>query len=372
MTDTVADVGGDFIPWAQPSYWGSERELVLDALESTWISGGPYVDRLEAELQQQLVIDHVQAVSNGTSALHLAYLGLGLEQGAEIVLPAFGFQAAANVAILAGLRPVFCDVDEHTWCASARTVADAASDQTRAVAVIHTYGNMCPMDEIAELASRRGFPVIEDAAEAFGSRLGNAHAGTLGTIGTFSFHATKTITTGEGGAVATNDGRIAERMALYRSHGLRRKTHYWHEVPGHNFRLSNIQAALGCAQLAHLDRILAERARVYDAYRECLTSDALTLQTFPAGVTAVVWSVGARLSEDAYPQGRDAVLHRMLELGIECRPGFYTPHQLGWYGALLLPAAERLAASVITLPSFPALSEEQIDRICRALFSMRR
>jgi perosamine synthetase len=211
-------------------------------------------------------------VANGTAALHVAYLALGIRAGDEIIVPGFGFLAAANIALHMSARPVFCEVDPRTWCMRAEDIAPLLTARTRAIIAVHTYGNVCNMDGILELAGAHKIPVIEDVAEAFPSRYRNQLAGTMGTIGTFSFQATKTITTGEGGMVTTEESGLHERMVLYRNHGLLRKRHYWHEVPGHNFRLTNLQAALGCAQLERLDAIIVERHRVNDRYRKHLSS----------------------------------------------------------------------------------------------------
>jgi perosamine synthetase len=313
------------------------------------------------------------AVSNGTTAIHLAYLAIGIQAGDEIVAPGFGFLAAANVALHMAARPVFCEVDPRTWCMRAEDIAPVLTARTRAIVVVHTYGNVCDMAPILALANERSIPVIEDAAEAFPSRYRGQLAGTLGTIGTFSFQATKTITTGEGGMVVTRDDALCERMMLYRSHGLRRKKHYWHEVPGLNCRLTNMQAALGCAQMEKLDRIIAERLRVYATYSSRLARmPGVTLQIFRPEVEPVVWAIAVQLDPAAFPQGRDAVLQQMLEAGIETRPGFYSPGQLEYFDCPPLATCDALAASVISLPSYPTLTEPEIERICAQLAKLGR
>lgn len=366
-------LSGPIIPWAKPDFWGHEREYVAEALDSTWISGGAFVDRLEQGFSALSAGARALAVSNGTTAIQLAYLALGVGAGDEIVVPGFGFLAAANVALHMAARPVFCEVDPQTWCMRAEDIEPCLTTNTRAIVVVHTYGNVCDMGSILALANDRGIPVIEDAAEAFPSRYRGQLAGSLGTIGTYSFQATKTITTGEGGMVVTRNDALYDRMALYRSHGLRRKKHYWHEVPGLNFRLTNMQAALGCAQMDKLDRIVAERHRVYSAYREHLAGMAgVTLQSFRPEVDPVVWAIAVRLDAAAFPQGRDAVLAQMLEAGIELRPGFYSPGQLDYFNCPPLATCDALAASIVSLPSYPTLTEPEIERICTQLAKLRR
>jgi perosamine synthetase len=361
------------IPWARPVFWGDEQRRVIEALESTWISGGPFVDQLEEGFSSMSGGARALAVSNGTTAIQLAYLALGLQPGDEIIVPGFCFLAAANVAMHVFVRPVFCEVDPKTWCMRAEDIEPVLTEKTKAIVAVHTYGNVCDMGPILALANERGIAVIEDAAEAFPSRYRGQLAGTLGTIGTYSFQATKTITTGEGGMVVTRDDALYERMVLYRSHGLRRKKHYWHEVPGLNFRLTNMQAALGCAQMEKLDRIVAERRRVYAAYRDRLAEmPGVTLQAFRPDVGPVVWAIAVRLDPEIFPQGRDAVLAQMLEAGIELRPGFYSPSQLDYFDCPPLPICDGLAASIVSLPSYPTLTEPEIDHVCSRLAHLRR
>jgi perosamine synthetase len=361
------------IPWAQPQLWGNEEKYVVEALRSTWISGGPFVDRFESNLADYLSCKHAVAVANGTAALHLAFLTLGLKIGDEVVIPAFGFMAAANIAVQLGLRPVFCDVDAETWCVRADHLAAAVTPKTKAFVVIHTYGNVGDMDTIMALSLASGIPVIEDAAEALGSRYGNGMAGSFGAINTFSFHATKTITTGEGGLVTTDDDRMADLLRLYRSHGLRRERHYWHEVPGHNFRLTNIQAALGCAQFENLSMILDHRARVFAAYERCLSQmRGVKLQCWTSGSAPIAWAVALTLAPEFFPQGRDAIMAAMASEGIETRPGFQPPSEMKYFEATHTPVSDSLGRSVLSLPTFPGLSEAVVTRICDTLAKLGR
>lgn len=361
------------IPWAEPTLWGREEEYAVDALRSTWISGGPYVDRLEADFARYSDARHVLAVANGTAALHLAYLGAGIGAGDEIIVPGFAFMAAANMARMVGATPVFADIDPDTWCITAETVAPLVTERTRAIVPVHTYGNVCAMEALLALGEDRGVLVIEDAAESIGSRWRGRMSGTIAPMGVYSFHATKTITTGEGGAVTTHDDALAQRMRLYRSHGMAR-TRYLHEVAGHNFRLTNLQAAIGCAQLEQIDRIVEARGRVWTTYRDrLLAMPGVRMQFVEPDVDPVMWAVGVRLSPDTLPQGRDAVMDQMTALGIETRPGFYPasamPHL---YGPQHLPMSDALAASILVLPSSPSLDDARIHRICDALASLAR
>ncbi len=361
-----------FIPWARPHLWGQESRYVQEALASTWISGGPFVEKLEGYFRDYLGVPSALLVANGTAALHLAYLALGIGPGDEVILPGYGFLAAANMTLHVGADPVFAEVDPETWLITARGIESSITPRTRAIVVIHTYGNVCDLDAIQTLARTRGIPLIEDAAEALGSRWGGGLAGTVGDLGTYSFQATKTVTTGEGGLVVTRSPELAEKMALYRSHGLQRKTHYWHDLPGHNFRLTNLQAALGYAQVQHWKQIRKERQRISDCYGACLKdAEGIIPQRFAARVDPVVWAVAFRLHPEVYRSGRDAVMAAMQARGIETRPGFFPASVHDYFRTARLPLCEKLARQIISLPAFIGLSDHRIERICQALLELR-
>jgi perosamine synthetase len=233
---------------------------------------------------------------------------------------------------------------------------------------VHTYGNVCEMDDIISLAESRGIAVIEDAAESFGSSYRGQLAGTFGTMGTFSLHAAKTITTGEGGMVVTHSDAVKERLLLYRSHGMNGH-HYWHDVVGHNFRLGNLQAALGCAQLMHINQIVSLRKQMFGTYKKHLSEvPGVVMQRFPPEVNPVPWVVAVKLDPRAYPQGRDKVMADMTAAGIETRPGFYSPGRMRHlYQYSPLSVADDVSEWTLALPSFPSLTEEQIHTICSEL-----
>ena len=362
------------IPWAKPDFWGNEQKYVAEALTSTWISGGPFLDRFENDFGQYFGMPYALTSSNGTAALHLAYLALGLKAGDEVILPGFAFMGAANMSLYVGAEPVFADVDTQTWCLSATEIEKHLTPRTRLIVPIHTYGNICEMDSIMQLADSRGIAVVEDVAEAFASRYKNRLAGVFGGIGTFSFQATKTITTGEGGMVITSDENLYDRMALYRSHGMRRKKYYWHDLAGHNFRLTNLQAALGVAQMEKLEEIVKERKRVHSQYNALLANvPGLTLQYFPPEVDPVLWAIALKLDSVAFPQGRDAVIMEMMQAGIETRPGFVAPRFMPHiYACPELRVTEELSKNVLSLPTYPTLQNEQICFICDQLKNLRR
>ena len=360
------------IPWAKPNFWGNEQEYVTQALASTWISGGPFVERLERYFAAYQGVRCAAATSNGTTALHMAFLALGVQPGDEVIVPGFAFLTAANLALQLGARPVFTEVDPSTWCMTAKGVEKWLSPRTKVIVPVHTYGNVCAVDEILDLISGRPISVVEDVAEAFSSRYKSRLAGTSGVISTFSFQATKTITTGEGGMVVTDNQDLYDRMCLFRSHGMLGRR-YWHEVAGHNFRLTNMQAALGCAQLEKIDRIIWERKRVYRTYEECLSNvPGVAMQRFGPEVDPVVWAIAVKLDPRTYCQGRDRVMQQLKQVGIETRNGFYAASLLDHlYVCPKLPVCEDLSQQVISLPTYPTLGDADIELISDKLKSLR-
>ncbi len=361
------------IPWAKPTFGGREKEYLVDALDSTWISGGPYVERFEQAFLRHLGASHGLTVSNGTTALQVALLALGIGPGDEVIVPEFTFVAPANMVLAVGASPVFADVDPRTFCLDAADVARRITPKTRAIIAVHLYGNVCDMDAIGALARAHGLRLIEDTAQAPFSRYRGRFAGTFGDAGCFSFQAAKTITTGEGGFVVTPHADAEEKMRVIRDHGMRKGKRYWHDTLGHNFRQTNLQAAVGLAQYESLDRIIVERRRVYRAYKERLEGvPGVTLQYFAPEVDPVVWAVALVLDPVAFRVDRDGVMKAMTEVGIETRPGFYPFGAMPVYRTAPLPVGEHLGRTVISVPSFPSLTDDEMTFICDQLKGLRR
>lgn len=353
------------IPWAKPLFGGKEREYVADALSSTWISGGPYVERLEREFLARNEAQYGLAVSNGTTALQLALLALDLAPGDEVIVPGFTFVAPGNMVLACGATPVFVDVDPETWGLDPRRIEEAVTSRTRAIVAVHLYGNAADMDPILKIARKRGLAVVEDAAESLFTTYGGACVGTIGDVGCFSFQATKTITTGEGGFVIARRKELFEKMRVIRDHGMRKGKRYWHDALGFNFRLTNLQAALGCAQLERVDEFIRLRARMRREYERRLSGmPGVALQRFDAKVEPVLWAVAAKLDARRFGGDRDWVIDRLAAAGIECRPGFYPFSVMPMYKSKKLPVAEEVGLNAISFPSFPSLTVEQIERVC--------
>lgn len=362
------------LEWYNFSFWGQEKLYVNEALDSTWLSGGEYLDKFESALSVKLKLPNAFLVSNGTAALQLAFLTIGIEPGDEVIVPAFGFMAAANVLKLMNAIPVFADINNEHWSLTTESIASKITLKTKAIVVIHNYGIVAEIEKIQQLAKSNNIFLIEDCAESIFSRFNNSFAGSFGDISTFSFHATKTISTGEGGMVTCRNDVLSEKLKLIRSHGLKReKKHYWHEHYGNNFRLSNILAAIGFGQLEKAEEIISNKDRVYQMYLNQLKDDSnIKFQKIPMECEPVVWAIAISINTNKFD--RDSILEKLKINGVECRPGFYTPDQLPIYnnGSLVenYPIANHIAQSVIVLPSFPRLSNEDIVKICKILKSI--
>ena len=356
------------IPWAKPTLFGNEKEYVSDALNSTWISGGKYVNRLEESIAKYCGAKFGVAVSSGTAALHLSLLALGIGPGDEVIVPGFTFVAPANMVVGVGGTSVYADINPRTWCIDVKSIKSCISSKTKAIIPVHLYGNVCRMEEIIGLARSKNLFVIEDTAEAAFSKYKGKYAGTFADVGCYSFHATKNITTGEGGMVLTDDKKLYEKMQIIRDHGMRKDKRYWHDIIGFNFRLTNFQAALGCAQLEKVNIILKERRRVYKTYsRELNSIPGVEMQHFPYEVQPVVWTVAIRIDPPHFKGNRDWIIRKLLEAKIETRPGFYALSLMPPYNSPPLPVSIKVSKTIITLPTYPSLTEEEIIYICGQL-----
>lgn len=353
------------ISWAKPALAGRETEYIQDALLSSWISGGHYVERFEREFASCHGRPYALAVSSGTAALYLALRALSIGPGDEVIVPGFTFAAPVNMVMETGAVPVYADVDASTWCLSPASVEENITSRTKAILAVHLYGNVCEMEALRDLAGRSGLFIVEDAAQAAFSRYKERRAGTWGDIGCFSFHATKTIAMGEGGCVLTSNEDYHARMRTLRDHGMSRDKRYWHDVRGYNFRLTNLQAAVGCAQLERIEDVISRRKRVYEWYRMYLRdARGVTWQAFHPETDPVIWTLALKLDPAFFKGDRDFVMSALSHVGIETRPGFYPFSAMPLYKAPPLPVAQEVAGRIICLPFYPDLLEKQVAFIC--------
>ncbi len=344
------------IPMARPLIDEETRQAVLEVLESGRLAQGPRVLEFEERFAEWNEVPFAIAVSSGTAALLLALMALGVGPGDEVITTPLTFAATANVVLFVGARPVFADIDPMTLNLDPEAVERRITARTRAILLVHLYGNPCEMEAFQELAERYGLALIEDAAHAPGALYQGKPVGSFG-IGCFSFYATKNITTGEGGMITTGDPRLARRLRMLRDHGQSAK--YVHEILGLNFRMTELQAAIGIGQLIHIDSWNARRralAAIYDARLRGVDKLAITPQSTPV----------YHLYTIRVPAGlRDVLRQRLEEAGIETGVHYPIPlyrqplyQRLGYNDSL--PVAERATQEVLSLPIHPALREEEI------------
>lgn len=358
-----------WIPVYSPSLGEEEWHNVRECIESTWISSrGRFVEEFETTFATRIGAEHAVSVCNGTVALHLALLALGIGADDRVAVTTFTYVAAANAIRYVGAEPVFVDSDPETLQMSAADFSvKAATRDVRAVVVPHLYGSVADMHEIMLECDARGILVVEDAAESYGTRIGAQHAGTFGHVGTFSFFGNKTVTTGEGGMVCTDDDALAAKIRKLRGQGLADDREYWHDVVGYNYRMTNICAAIGVAQLRRSEQIIADKRELAHFYRDELIDLPLEFHDELPGTTHSFWmcSVQAQCGDQ-----RDRLRSHLRRVGIDSRPFFPPVHTMPMYekwSAGSFPGAELAAGRGINLPSSPTLSGAERRRIVDAI-----
>lgn len=355
------------IPVSAPSITEREVAEVAGVMASGWISSqAPTVEAFERALAARYGLPEAVSASNGTTALHLALLALGIGPGDEVLVPTLTFAASVNVIRHAGAEPRFVDVEPATWGIDPLELERRITPRSRAVIVVHLYGHPADVGRIQPIAARHGLRVIEDCAEAQDARVAGRHVGTFGDVGCFSFFANKIMTTGEGGACLTRDPALAASMRLLRSHGMDPARRYHHPVVGYNYRMTALQAALGLAQLARLDELVAARARVRAWYDRELSSlvarGDLTPMPHAPWADPVCWFYSVLVPTPR----RDGLMAHLAAHGIETRPFFPPMHQQGAYpahAAEVFARSEELAARGLNLPTFAGLAEADVARV---------
>lgn len=355
------------IPVYRPDLSGRERELLLDAFDSGWISGrGPYIERFEHDFARVVGRQHAIAVSNGTVALSLALAALAVGAGDEVVVPTYTYVACANTVRNAGAAPVLCDARADTLQPDLADLLGRVGDRTAAVVVPHLFGFVQDLREVRADLGGRGVFLVEDCSQALGASIGGRPAGTQAIASTYSFFGNKTITTGEGGMVTTDDDALADLMRRLRNQGMSESAPYHHDLVAFNFRMTNLQAAIGVAQLERLETTLQRKREIADGYRDRLAGTGIRLLGDPTGGRSAQWLVTAVLPDAV---GREALIRDLQRDGIDIRPGFVPMHRLPMYqrDPLGYPQTEQFHRKVVCLPSFPALREDEVERVAEAI-----
>lgn len=361
-----------FIPVAEPLLGGKELEYVTDCIKSGWVSSlGEYVRVFENRFADYCGVQHGVATFNGTVALHLLAVTLKLGPGDEVIMPSLTYVATANAIRYTGATPVFVDSQRDTWNIDPATVAAAVTPRTKAIIAVHLYGHPADMDPLRTIANEHNLLLLEDAAEAHGATYKGRRVGGLSDAAIFSFYGNKIITTGEGGILVTNNQDWAKRAYFLENQGRYADNPYYHPEIGYNYRMTNIQAAIGVAQLERIDEMITIRKRNAAHYNGQLAGvPGLTLPPDKEWAENVYWMYSV-LVEDDFGLSRDEVRGQLRAAGIDSRPFFYPIHTLPMYQmGQSLPVTEELGQRGINLPSSATLTTGQIDYICDTLIAL--
>jgi len=360
------------IPVASPLFIGNEKKYVLDCIETGWVSSiGKYIKEFEDKFASFCKVKHAISCSNGTAALHLALLAHEVGPNDEIIIPTLTYIATANAVKYCGARPVFVDSEPQTWNIDPNRIEENITERTKGIIVVHLFGHSADMDPIIEIARKYNLFLIEDAAEAHGALYKKRLVGSIGHIGTFSFFGNKIITTGEGGMVVTNNDVYAEKIRLLKGQGMDPNRRYWFPMIGYNYRMTNVQAALGLAQLETLDFHLGKRREIASSYYEYLNEvPDILFQVEQPWAKSVYWMFSIVLGKNISTE-RDSLITKLYEEGIETRPIFFPMHVLPPYRDLQrkdrFPVADYISRKGLNLPTHSKLSNEDIQFICKKI-----
>ncbi len=357
-----------FIPVAEPVFAGNEKRYVLDCLDTTWISSnGKYIDEFEKQFANYIGVKHAISVCNGTVALHVALLALGVKPGDEVIVPTLTYIATANSVSYCGAKPVFVDSEMNCWNIDPLRIEEKITPRTKGIIVVHLFGHPVDMEPIEDIAARYGLFILEDAAEAHGAEYKGRKVGSLGIAATFSFYGNKIITSGEGGMIVTNDDQLASMMRQIKGQGQDFHHRYWFPIIGYNYRMTNIQAAIGLAQLEKIDWHIERRRQVAHWYQERLDElEGVKYQPELPWAKNVYWMNCLVLAEH-HRIDRDSLIRELANRGIETRPFFYSMHALPPYRSMEalphFPVADYLSKMGLNLPSSAKLTETEVDLI---------
>ena len=350
-------------PVYQPSLKGNELKYVTDCIESTWISSkGKYIGNFEKQFAGYLNVGYATSVCNGTVALHLALLVLDIKQGDEVIVPTFTYIASVNAISYVGANPVFVDSLQQTCQLDYNDVERKITSKTKAIMAPHIYGHPCEMDILLDICDRHHLLLIEDCAEAIGSKYNDQHLGTFGDIAAYSFFGNKTITTGEGGMVVTNSNALYDKARNLKNQGIS-DILYWHDAIGYNFRMTNICAAIGLAQLERIDEIITSKIRIAALYRKAFENTAIEFHGQADNAFNSYWMCSILIP---HAEQRNELRSFLNQSGIETRPLFYPVHSMPIYSRFAtsgFPIADNISLRGINLPSYPDLTDEDVQFI---------
>ena len=352
-------------PISQPTITEKEIQYVNDAIRSGWVSSlGYYIEELEKKFAAFCGVDYCVLTNNGTTGLHLALEALNIQADDEIIIPDLTFIATANAVAYIGAKPIMIDIDPDTLCMDHTKIEGAITEKTKAIIPVHLYGHPADMDEINKIAKKHNLLVIEDAAEAHGAKYKHKTVGSLSDCGVFSFYGNKIITTGEGGAITTDSKELYERCKFLRDHAMSKTKRYWHTEVGYNYRMTNLQAALGLAQLTRIDEIIANRVDIFNWYKKYLNcNEGIRLNRTASWAKSVHWLVCLEVETLTF-DAREALMAKLKAAGVDTRPYFYPVSAMPMYDKQFENAVSYKKSVIgLNLPTYFDLTEADVKSI---------
>jgi len=370
--DRVMDEEKKFYPVAEPNLMGKEKEYLMDCVDSTWVSSrGKYIDMFEKAFAEKIGVKHAITTANGTVSLHLILEALGIGPGDEVIVPTFTYVASANSVKYVGAKPVFVDIDEKTLNIDVNKIEEKINKNTKAIMVVHIFGNPCNMDSIELIAKKNNLLIVEDAAEALGTEFKSKKAGNLGIAGSFSFFGNKTITCGEGGMITTNDDELNKKIRSLKNHGQSSLGPYFHERVGYNYRMTNMQAALGLAQLENMDYLVNKKIKINEEYKKNLKnleeSGIIKFQENQENGLNSCWMTAIIINKEKNVKELEK---KLKEKNVETKPLFTPMHRLPFYEDDNHPVSEAISDSGLMLPGGTTLTDKDIKIISDRLKSV--
>lgn len=350
-------------PVYKPFIGENEKKYVNECLDSTWISSkGKFIPLFENKFSEYVGCDYSTTCTNGTVALHLALLALDIKETDEVIVPTLTYIASVNAITYVGAKPIFVDSENDYWQMDTRKVEEKITSKTKAIIVVHLYGHASNMDEIVKIAEKYNLKIIEDCAEAFGTRYKDKHVGSFGDIATYSFFGNKTITTGEGGMITTNKEFLYKKILKLKGQGLAENKEYWHDIVGYNYRMTNISCAIGLAQLERASFILDKKRMIAKHYKDELESLPIVFHKESFECFHSYWMCTILTANEKI---RDNLRNYLKENSIETRPVFNPIHKMPMYNILEeFKIADDLSRRGINLPSYPDLDRQNVINIC--------
>lgn len=359
----------NIIPLYKTDLLGDEKNNIIKCINENWISSkGSFIEKFQEDFKKKFKYKHATVTTNGTTALHLALLALDIKKNDEVIVPNLTYVAPVNAVSYTGAKPILVDVDLNTWLINEENIKKNINNKTKAIIVVHLYGLPCDMQKILSLGKKYNIKIIEDCAEAIGSKYNNIYVGNFGDISTFSFYGNKTITTGEGGMIVCKEKRILNKIIKFKSQGisLNNKNFYDHKLIGYNYRMTNICAAIGTAQIKKIDYYIKRKIQIYKLYKKYLKNYPIEFQLDYNNASNTYWLVTIMLKKNKI---KKKLIKHLKKKNIETRPIFIPINKLNMYkkSDKKFPNSIKISNGGLSLPSFPQLNINMIKYICNEI-----